>query len=639
MRQHRDHVLLRPWSIGAPIVDAAHLVAVRLEPVLLGRGGAVALDVVLEHGDALTVIPGIVLDAAALLDRDRDALIFPDGTPGGDTFGVALAARILPHCERALLDGVPVAEHVVTLAPSQRFDAARAAGCYGAAPLRDALARLGPYRIARRYARGLSVAIDARDAVAGWALLRDVATVGVAERRRDPAACAWYGVPPDPVSGAEVAIVDRPEARNGSRWAIVLDGISGGGIPVVDPVPLDLSWSNDPADGPAVAHVAVAGPAETPSAVDLTHIASGGSGGRIAIVPARADVEALPAADTDEAEALAAALRAEGFEVDVGLLRDAAHYDLLHVIGTRDGARAHALVEAGRRARIPVVLTAHDDAPEHGGWWGAAVAQLCFEHARDEVSLQTYLALLARRALSVGPIDAATPYAPPGAGASQRRSALLDATLVMAQDEAEAEALRELGRTGPIHVVPAVVRGAQPAPVGTLVGAERFVFVHAPIGPAGNQLLVARVAADLRVPLVLAGPVEDAAYLERIRRHGGNELVVLPGEPSPAVARGLRLAASVVVDAAWVGWGAGRIAAALLDGARVVAAERRRGPACHAIVRVDPADQRALARAIGESWDAAGSARVQQPALVERLHPSRAVRAIVAGYAAAVGAR
>jgi hypothetical protein len=46
-----------------------------------------------------------------------------------------------------------------------------------------------------------------------------------------------------------------------------------------------------------------------------------------------------------------------------------------------------------------------------------------------------------------------------------------------------------------------------------------------------------------------------------------------------------------------------------------------------------------LARAIGESWDAAGSARVQQPALVERLHPSRAVRAIVAGYAAAVGAR
>ena len=44
-----------------------------------------------------------------------------------------------------------------------------------------------------------------------------------------------------------------------------------------------------------------------------------------------------------------------------------------------------------------------------------------------------------------------------------------------------------------------------------LRGADRFVLLHAPIGPAGNALLVARCAALAGLPLVVTGPVVDAS--------------------------------------------------------------------------------------------------------------------------------
>lgn len=640
MRLHRHHLALRPWSIGAPVLDAQRLVVVRLERVLLARGPSLVLDLVLEDEDALTVIPGVLLDSGALVDRARDALIFPDGMPGTDGFGVALAERVLPHCENALLDGVAVVEQVVALTASPRFEAARAAGCYGAAPLRDALARLAPYRIARRFARRLAVTIDAPDAVGGWALLRDAASVGVAQRRREPAACAWYGEPPAPSAAVELAILDENAAAADAPRTLRIGGADSEGIPIVDPLPLDVSWSSDPIEGPVrgCVHVSVASASAPPPTADLTYAGSGGSAGRIALVAGRRDGTRLPAADTDEITALALALRSEGFAVDVGLDGGVADYDLVHIFGTRDGAHVAALADGARRAGVPLAITPHDDEPERGGWWGAAVTRLCFEHGRDEASLRGYLGLLARRAVSVGPVQALTPYAPPWAGSEARRAALRDATVVFAQDEMEAVVLRELGRMGAIHVVPPLVRVEPAASVAALVGNEPFVLVHAPIGPAGNQLPLARVAADLRLPLVVAGPVEDASYLERIRQFGGNDCVLLPNEPTPEVSRGLRAAAAVIVDPAWIGWGSSRLAAALLDGTRVVVAERRRLTADDGVRRFDPADTAALARALGESWDAAASGRLRQTDLLERFHPLHALRAVVGGYAAAAAA-
>jgi hypothetical protein len=187
-----------------------------------------------------------------------------------------------------------------------------------------------------------------------------------------------------------------------------------------------------------------------------------------------------------------------------------------------------------------------------------------------------------------------------------------------------------------VAVVPPLVESAEPADVGVLVGPDPYVFVHAPIGPAANQLLVARAATAARIPLVVCGPVVDASYLERVREFGGRDLVIVP-EPSPAVAAGLRSAAAVVVDAAWLGAGAARLAAAVVAGAQVVLADRR--PFALPGVtpyRFDPADVAALTRALGEAWD---QARRQPPAppreAVAVLGPDLVLRGIVRGYAEA----
>ena len=208
---------------------------------------------------------------------------------------------------------------------------------------------------------------------------------------------------------------------------------------------------------------------------------------------------------------------------------------------------------------------------------------------------------------------------------------------MFAATDDEADAIRRrTGRRGAIVVVPPLAPAAAPGAVGRLAGADRFVLLHAPIGPAGNALLVARCAALAGMPLVVAGPVVDASYLERVREFGGPGLVVLAGEPAPGIAAGLRAAAGVVVDAGWVGDGGSRLAAAALAGTRLALADRRRfdGPA-RAARRFDPADAAALTRALGEAWDDALRAPARRaPETVAALAPGAVVRAIVRGYAA-----
>lgn len=643
MRTHRTHGPIAPWSTGTPVLDAERLVAVRIESVMRQRRPALALDLYLEDEHGTTVIPLVLADPAVVVDRDRDPLIFPHGTPGDDAFALALTARILPHLEQLVLGGEPIVEHVLALAPSPAFDAARAAGCFGAAPLRDALGRLAPYRYARRFTRARTVRIDAPHGVGGWALLRDGGNVAVAESRRAPAELAWYGDAPVAGSRADVAVVAEDADPGDASCVLRLDAAdrSGRVVEIVDPLPLDVGISFDPAEGPVRRWFTVERAPEPPlrAAPDLRYAPAGGSSGRIAVILGRADALRRPAADTDEARALAGALGAEGFSTvlaeSVDELRGA---DLVHLFGTRDGRRARAAVDAARRAGVPVAVHAHDDDAAAGGWWGAEVTRFCFEYGDDERDLQTYLAMLARRAVTVGAARGDAPYAPPEAAADDAAAALRDASVVFAATEEEAAAIRaRTGRRGPIVVVaPLAAAPADPVPIGALAGADPFVLVHAPIGPLGNQLLVARCAAVAEIPLVLAGPVVDASYLERVREFGGPALVVLAGEPDPGTAAALRAAAAVVADAAWVGDGGSRLAAAALAGARLAVAERRRFqiPGIEPR-RFDPADAMALTRALGESWDEAQRSRARTGAeTVAALAPGAVVRSIVRGYAA-----
>jgi len=647
MRTHRTHAVIPPWSTSAPVLDSARLAAVRVEPVRHHRRTVLALDVCLADADALTVLPLVLVDPALVVERDRDPLVFPHGTPGDDAFACALAERVLPHLERIVLNGGAIAEHVVRFANVPAFDAARAAGCFGAAPLRDALARLAPYRYARRFARGHSVRIDAPDALGGWRMLHDAAAAGVAPARRNAAERGWYGDAPDAPSRADVAIVARDADAGDAACVVRLDpdlsAVRGTLVETVDPLPLDVGIAFDPAEGPARRWFAVERvPERAPRARPSSAAPAGASAGRIAVVLGRADGGRAPSSDTDEAAALLAVLRAEGFDAR---LHDAAALDgadLVHVVGVRDGARARAAVDAARRAGVPAAVHAYDDDASDGGWWGAGVTRHCFEYGSDDGDVQRYLAMLARRAVAVGDARADLPYAPEHAAIDDANAALRDAAVVFAATEAEAEGIRRrTGRAGPIAIVPPLAPPLDAEPVAALCGTEPFVLAHAPIGPIGNQLLLARCAADAGIPLVLAGPVVDASYLERVREFGGPDLIVLAGEPPPGVAAGLRACAAVVADAAWIGDGSARLAAAALAGALVIAPDRRPvrvpGPAPR---RFDPADASALSRALGEAWDEAlRSARRPAAAGAADFEPAAVLRAIAGGYAAVAATR
>jgi len=644
VRSHRVFPVLAPWSTGTPLTDPDRLAVVRIEPVLRQRRGALLLDLYFAGPDGDTIVPGVIVEPALVVERERDPLIFPAGFRGSDGLAAALAERILPHLERLVRSGEPIREHVLAFAPAPRFDAARNAGAFAAAPLRDALVRLAPYRWARRHVRGRKVLIDAPDAIGGWALLRDVASGGIAAGRLDPDAAAWYGPAPLASSDAEVAIVGaQSEAPANALTVVRLDVDGPGAIEVIDPLPLDVGFVFDRAEG-TVRRSFVVERAPTPQRRPPLQrfVASplGGSAGRIVVVLGRADAQARPSADTDEAAALSAALTAEGFAVVVGSgPADLAGADLVHIFGTRDGRRVRAIVDAARRARIPSAIHAYEEDPASGAWWGAAVTRLCFEYGADEASVESYLQMLANRAVTLEGARADVPYAPADAELDAAAAALRDASIVFVNaDEEAATVRRRSGRRTTVAVIPPLVELPEAAAVGALVGPDPFAFLHAPIGPVGNQLLVARSAADAAIPLVLAGPVLDASYLERVREFGGRELIVLP-EPSAALAAGLRVAAAVVVDAAWLGDGASRLAAAALAGAQLALTERR--PFLVPGVtprRFDPADLTSLTRALGEAWD---EGRRHSPAAADEavaaLEPGGVVRGIVRGYAEAAG--
>ena len=643
MRTHRTYQVVAPWSCGTPVSDPDALVRVRLEPVMRQRRAALVLDLTLAAEDAHTVVPLVLVDLDVAVDRDRDPFVWPEGTPFDDAQARALMERVLPLVLERIADGTALAEEVVSFGAAPTFDAARAAGCYAAAPLRESLRRLGPYAFARRFARGRIVRIDAADADGGAALLRSLAAgIDVAPGASVAAARAWYGAPPQPQGSPDVAIVG-PGAESGTAASIVrLDTPGGWGL--TDPMPLDIGFSFDPAEGPPIRRWTVERAAlpRTRASIVVRPAPVGGSAGRIVVALARADAEHRPGADTDEAAALAAALRAEGFDASIcaGTADDLAAADLLHVIGTADGPRARALVDAGRERGIPVALHAFDEDAASGGWWGTAVARFCFEYGSDEADVAAYLKLLAARSVAVGGARGDAPFAPPQAADAD--AAIRNATVVFAADEQEAAALRtRTGRTGAVAIV-APLTGAVEAAAGALLGAltgpDPFVLAHAPIDPRHNQLVLARAAAMAGLPLVCAGPVGDAAYLERVREFGGPLLCILP-EPDPAMAAALRAGAAVVADVAWIGDGASRSAAAVLAGARLVLAAARRLPAGGDVRRAAPEDAAGIAAALGSAWDAA----MREPAGpapdgLAAMLPAASFAGIIAGYAAAAPA-
>jgi hypothetical protein len=403
--------------------------------------------------------------------------------------------------------------------------------------------------------------------------------------------------------------------------------------------------SFDEADGPVAGHFVVIANREpfTRAVPGVAVARSGGSAGRVGIV-VRPDARIAIDADVDEAHALARALVAEGFTpavVDSADALEAFAPDLVHLFGVTPGGFARRIAEWAGERRRPLVVHAFYEAPSAGGYWGAMVTPYCFGYSADDRSVSAYLEMLGRRAVEVDGVVATVPYAPPIVGLADSERVLALADVVLVNSEREFRAIDALRPRRPTFIVPPLPLHAGPlAPLAARTGTDPFILVHAPISPESNQLMLARAGAGLGVPMVIAGPVADPAYAERLREFAPVGVTLL-GEPSAEVLGSLYRAATVVADAAWTPRGHSRLATAAAFGAAVVCSQARWLDLPDlAQWTVDPADVRAIARGIGEAWDGAvrGDGRIQATARFARERLETASASVVASYAKIVQA-
>jgi hypothetical protein len=639
---------LQPWSwrteLLRELVTGEHLVAARIEPVTRGREATAFLDLTFGDGERAIVIPLVYIDIAQLDVREADPLLFPQSLLGTvtDTRAAEIVDRLLPELERRAASGGFWTEEVLSYRDSALFTSARARGFFGAAPLATSLLRIAPAVYAKRFAVSKHVMAYGPDAVEFGAFLTGIATsctiVG-----DDAEASAWYGALEQANINQtfDLAIGAGPAPVAATTYVRVDDEGTGLAIAVAAPIPADLMLAFSTADGVGATRFSVATTREpytraTPD-VAVTGTA-GGSAGRITIV-VRPDGVAVPDSDTDEAAALAQSLRREGFTVEVvssvdGL--DASAPDLVHLFGTRPGAFARRVAEWATNHQKPFAVHAFHEAPADGGYWGAIVAPYCFGYSGDDRSVNTYLELLARRAVEVDGIGPAVRFAPPIMGLPDTERVLSLADVVFVNSERELQAIEPFRRRRPTFIVAPLPLVPAPAePVGAQVGSDPFILVHAPIGPESNQLIVARAAAAVDVPVIMAGPIEDPLYAERLREFAPQQLLLI-GEPSAAMTMGLYRSAAVVADAAWIGRGHARLATAAAHGAAIVCSRSRwlDLPSNDAWL-VDPADVRNVARGIGEAWDRSvrRDETIEKAASFARVRLGTAAATVVATYA------
>ena len=649
MRTHRVFPSLQPWSWRTDalreLVGGEHLVAVRLEPVTRGRQPTAFLDLHFSDGERSITIPLVYLDLAQLDIREADPLLFPQSVLGTVTDARAreIVDRLLGDLERRAMNGGFWTEEVIYYGAAPAFDAARARGFFGAAPLATSLPRIAPAVYAKRFAVGKHVVAYGPDALELGAFLGGVTTSCTVLGDGDAQAAAWYG----PLGAAktsetfDLAIGAGPAPVTAAAQVRTDTGDSGLALGVAVPIPADLMLAFAPGNGSAAACFSVATTREpyTRATPDIAVAAPvGSSAGRVAIV-VRPDAAAVPDADTDEAAALARALGQEGFTVGVvdgvdGLERF--DPDLVHLFGVRPGAFARRIADWATEHRKPFAVHALHEAPADGGYWGAMVAPYCFGYSGDDRSVSSYLELMARRAVEVDGVGPTTRFAPPIVGLADSERVLGLADVVFVNSERELRAVEPFRHRRPTFIVaPLPLVSAPPEPVGAHVGSDPYILVHAPIGPESNQLMLARAAEAIGLPIVMAGPVGDPLYAERLREFAPDQLRLLD-EPSPAATMGLYRSAAVVADAAWIARGHARLATAAAHGAAIVCSRSRwlDLPLNEAWV-VDPADVRSVSRALGEAWDGAvrRDEAIAKAAAFARERLATAAATVVASYA------
>ena len=625
MRFHRIAQAFEPWHDAATIerlLRAEALAAVRYEPALRQGRASGFLDLTFMTNDETLVLPVVYIDNVNLIEEESDPLLWPAAVHDAvsDAATDAVSERIMPWL-RSYAMSRQLNEELVEIfaggALRDRFFDARSRDFLGAAPFARVIAQSAPYAYAVRFARNRAIGIRDPHGAAGAVLLRRFARsvrADLGDPSADAAAAAWYGC--DIFGPVEEAALNVLIASDAGAVPVefggvaIAPGIEGTAVRVTAPVPLEILYSFDPQDGPQAGEFAVRAPhtrePRTPRG-GTPPPPSGGSTGRILIaLPPRFD--RIPDADSDSALELARRLREEGFEVEVAVSPrglDLERFDVVHIFSAGYVDDGLSMAAAARSASVPVVITANLEDIADRAWWGANVTPVCFKNVADEQGLQNYLELLANRRLSTPEFTPDERQAPAPDFEAKVAALLEQAGCVIVSGDQERTLLAErFGRRKNVVAVAPYLNTSTPAsPIEAVAGYDDFVLVHAPLEPRSNQLIVARAAQRAGLPLVLAGPVADADYLERVREFSGPRVILIP-DPRADELAALYRRARIFADVSWIGVGLWRLAQAAACGCALVVSRHSYAPALwgQGLWVADPASEASVAVALGDAW-------------------------------------
>ncbi len=510
------------------------------------------------------MLSGLRLDANQLIARERSAFIWPAYTVQ------SVPANQLEEIERRLTPWLRSisrargmsAEAVRRFVPSERFERARSAGLFGAAPLEQSLPRMAPFVYARRFAAGARVWIDCADGPLAQAVLADLAAViegPQPQNTADSFEAVWYGVAPAAVSsgaGADLAIVDA-RAKADAPITVVLNPAEEAAVRWIDvpsPVPWDLLFSFDAADAPSVARfgvVALEQQLREPRAPAFP-LGLGGSSGMI-VLAVSPEALAMRGPDLEEARTLGRRLEAEGFGVEVcSQTSDAAlgQAQLVHIFGAPFEEHTSAFAECAQKCGTPYVFDVPPRPITPSGLSESDFALVC-RAVVDDAMVSAY-----ESAYFAGKLDTGGAKAE----ASAEEYGRLEARFVQLAQHAAALIVMaedcELMRAALPPSVGSQIRArgvfTEDEPVaeaiGHLVPRAPFIFVHAPIAARSHALLTAVAAERGNLPCVIAGPMYDVEYLQSLRIAAPSTIIL--ADAAPGVTSALYRRAAVWVDAA-----------------------------------------------------------------------------------------
>ncbi|MGD0476444.1 MAG: hypothetical protein ABSB70_24980 [Candidatus Velthaea sp.] len=536
----------------------------RCEPILRAALGSSHIDLLFEQAAQSAVLSGLRLDANQLITRERSAFVWP-------VFAVqSVEADQLEEIERRLTPWLRSisrargmsAEAVRRFIPSERFEQARLAGLFGAAPLEQTLPRMAPFVYARRFAAGARVWIDCADGPLAQAVLADLAAVIERPEPRNTEesfAALWYGSVPAAATcgaGAELAIVDACAKVDAPITILLKPAEAAAAVRWVDvpsPAPWDLLFSFDVADAPAVSRFGVLAlePQLREPRTPPVARAVGGSAGTI-VLAVSPEALAMRGPDIEEAQILSRRLAAEGFTVefcsDAG---DAAldRAQLVHIFGAPFEDHASAFAESAQKRGTPYVFDVPPCPNTPSGLREADFGLIC-RAVVDDAMVSSY-----ETAYFAGRLDSGGAKSEASAEEFARKEARFAqlaryaaAVIVMAED-------RELmcAALPPSIASRVLARGifadAEPVAeaIGHLVPRAPFAFVHATIAARSHALLTAVAAERGNLPCVIAGPVYDVEYLQTIRIAAPSAIVL--ADAAPGIMSALYRRAAVWVDA------------------------------------------------------------------------------------------